>query len=52
MDLRKVHGEHTRAVERMIEAVDRHLPEETRVTRPQDAFIIWTELAQDVDTPS
>lgn len=48
--LRKVRAEYARAVERMIEAVDRHFPEGTRVTHPQGGFVIWIELAKDVDT--
>ena len=48
--LRKVRNEYAFAVERMIEAVDRHFPEGTKVTRPQGGFVIWIELAKEVDT--
>lgn len=48
--LRKTRGEYARAVERMIEAVDRHFPEGTKVTRPQGGFVIWIELARHIDT--
>ena len=48
--LRKVRGDYARAVQRMIEAVDRHFPEGTRVTRPQGGFVIWIELEKNVDT--
>jgi len=48
--LRKIRGEYARAVEHMIEAVDRHFPEGTKVTRPQGGFVIWIELAKHVDT--
>ncbi len=34
----------------MIEAVDRHFPEGTKVTQPQGGFVIWVELADDVDS--
>jgi DNA-binding transcriptional MocR family regulator len=48
--LRKVRVEYARAVERMIEAVDRYFPEGTKVTRPQGGFVLWIELAADVDS--
>lgn len=48
--LRKVRREYALAVERMIEAVDRHFPSGTKVTRPQGGFVIWIELAKHVDS--
>lgn len=42
--LRKVRLEYAHAVERMIEAVDRHFPEGPKVTRPQGGFVIWIEF--------
>ncbi|MEN8166410.1 MAG: PLP-dependent aminotransferase family protein [Pseudomonadota bacterium] len=48
--LRKVRVEYARAVERMIEAVERHFPAGTRVTQPQGGFVIWIELAAKVDS--
>jgi len=48
--LRKARDRYARAVERMIEAVDRHFPEGTRVTRPQGGFVVWVELGEPIDT--
>lgn len=48
--LRKVRIEYMRAVERMIEAVDRYFPEGTKVTRPEGGFVIWVELPKEVDS--
>jgi DNA-binding transcriptional MocR family regulator len=48
--LRKARVEYARAVELMVEAVDRYFPEGTKVTRPQGGFVIWVELAADLDS--
>lgn len=48
--VRKVRGEYMRAVERMIAAVDRLFPAGTRVTRPLGGFVLWIELAREVDS--
>ena len=48
--LRRVRVEYARAVEQMIDAVDRHFPEGTKVTRPDGGFVIWIELPKDVDS--
>lgn len=48
--LRRIRSEYARAVERMIEAVDRHFPAGIRVTRPQGGYVIWIELAPHIDT--
>jgi DNA-binding transcriptional MocR family regulator len=48
--LRTVRGDYARALERMIEAVMRHFPPGTRITQPAGGFVIWVELAPDVDS--
>ncbi len=48
--LRKTRGEYARAVERMTDAVTRHFPAGTRVTRPAGGFVLWIELPDDQDT--
>jgi DNA-binding transcriptional MocR family regulator len=48
--LRKVRRDYALAVTRMIQAVERHFPEGTKVTRPQGGFVIWIELAKGVDS--
>lgn len=37
-------------VEQMLAAVARHFPAGTRMTRPQGGFVLWVELAGDIDT--
>ena len=37
-------------VERMSDAVSRHFPEGTRITRPQGGLVLWLELPGQVDT--
>jgi DNA-binding transcriptional MocR family regulator len=34
----------------MIEAVERHFPEGTKVTQPQGGFVIWIELSKGLDS--
>lgn len=48
--LRQVRRQFAQAVDRMIEAIGRHFPADTRVTQPQGGFVVWVELAEDVDT--
>jgi DNA-binding transcriptional MocR family regulator len=48
--VRKARSEYARTVERMTEAVGRHFPEGTKITRPQGGFVIWVELDRKVDT--
>jgi DNA-binding transcriptional MocR family regulator len=48
--LRRVRGDYARAVTRMIEAVERHFPEGTKVTQPQGGFVIWIELSKGLDS--
>lgn len=47
--LRAVRGDYARAVSRMIDAVMRHFPAGTRITQPAGGFVIWVELAPQVD---
>lgn len=48
--LRAVRSDYARAVGRMIEAVTRHFPAGTRVTQPAGGFVIWVEMAPQVDS--
>lgn len=48
--LRAVRGDYARAVARMIDAVMRHFPAGTRITQPAGGFVIWVELAPQVDS--
>lgn len=48
--LRRARGEYARAVARMSEAVVRHFPPGTRISRPRGGFVIWLELPGEVDT--
>ncbi|MCC5809050.1 MAG: PLP-dependent aminotransferase family protein [Ectothiorhodospiraceae bacterium] len=48
--LRQMRVDYSRAVTRMTDAVTRHFPPGTRVTRPSGGFVIWVELPGSVDT--
>ncbi len=48
--LRAVRGDYARAVERMIAAVTRYFPPGTRVSQPAGGFVVWVELAPEVDS--
>lgn len=48
--LRAVRGDYARAVTRMIDAVTRHFPTGTRITQPAGGFVIWVELAPEVNS--
>ncbi|NCU01143.1 PLP-dependent aminotransferase family protein, partial [Candidatus Macondimonas diazotrophica] len=48
--LRTVRSDYARAVGRMIEAVTRHFPAGTRITQPAGGFVVWVELAPQVDS--
>lgn len=48
--LRQVRRQFAQAVDRMIEAIGRQFPEGTKVTQPQGGFVVWVELAEEIDT--
>lgn len=48
--LRQVRRDYARAVDRMTEAVERHFPSGTRITRPEGGFVLWIELPEEIDT--
>ena len=48
--LRFLSREFSMAVSRMTEAVIRHFPESTKISRPEGGFVIWLELPEGVDS--
>lgn len=48
--LRTLRRVYARQVAQMREAVGRHFPQGTRVTRPDGGYIIWVELPEEYDT--
>lgn len=48
--LRRIRREYARNVAQMWQAVMRHFPEGTRVTRPQGGFVLWVQLPGAVDS--
>ena len=48
--LRRMRGSYARAVNRMIDGVRRHFPSGTRVSQPAGGFVVWVELAPNVDS--
>ena len=49
-NVRKLRHAYRQQVERMADAVSRHFPEGTRITRPQGGVVLWLELPGRVDT--
>jgi len=47
--LRALRGAYRQQVERTADAVSRHFPEGTRITRPQGGLVLWLELPGRVD---
>lgn len=47
--LRKLRDVFAAQQEQMVDAIARHFPSGTRVTRPQGGFFLWLELPTDVD---
>lgn len=47
--LKKSRVDYANAVERMLNAVEKHFPDDTRITRPQGGFLVWVELPDDID---
>ena len=48
--LRALRRAYQQQVERTADAVSRHFPEGTRITRPQGGVVLWLELPGKVDT--
>ncbi len=48
--LRRVRGMYREQMERTIDAVTRHFPEETRLTRPDGGHVLWVQLPDGVDS--
>lgn len=48
--LRRVRGMYREQMERTIEAVTRHFPESTRMTRPTGGHVLWVQLPEGVDS--
>lgn len=47
--LREVRGRYAAAVARMSDAIVKYFPAGTRITQPQGGFVLWVELAEDID---
>jgi DNA-binding transcriptional MocR family regulator len=48
--LRSIRRIYARKVAQLAEAIGRHFPDGTRVTRPQGGFVLWVEMPAAVDT--
>jgi DNA-binding transcriptional MocR family regulator len=48
--LRRVRRQYARNVASLLQAVRRHFPKGTRVTRPQGGFLLWVQLPDPVDS--
>jgi len=48
--LRRIRREYARNVRLMSDAVVRYFPEGTRLTRPSGGFVLWVQLAENVDS--
>lgn len=47
--LKRSRMEYADAVERMLRAIEKHFPAETRVTQPEGGFLLWLALPEEVD---
>ncbi|MCS4503338.1 Histidinol-phosphate aminotransferase [wastewater metagenome] len=47
--LRRARRRYERQVRRFVDAIGRHFPEGTRVTRPRGGFVIWVQLPRSTD---
>lgn len=47
--LRRIRREYKRNIDLMSDAVMRYFPEGTRLTRPSGGFVLWVQLAENVD---
>ncbi|MBU0462818.1 MAG: PLP-dependent aminotransferase family protein, partial [Proteobacteria bacterium] len=50
LHMRKVRRAYAYNVSRMYEAVIRHFPEGTRVSRPDGGFVLWIQMPETVDS--
>lgn len=48
--LRRLRATFVQQVDRVADAVARHFPAETRLTRPSGGYVLWVELPRDIDT--
>lgn len=48
--LRRIRGAFRDNIERMSQAISRHFPAGTRVSRPSGGYVLWVELPKRVDT--
>jgi DNA-binding transcriptional MocR family regulator len=48
--LRRIRREYARNIELLSDAVMRHFPEGTRLTRPSGGFVLWVRLPENVDS--
>ncbi|MCW5625875.1 MAG: PLP-dependent aminotransferase family protein, partial [Burkholderiales bacterium] len=48
--LRRMRAVFRLQVQRMTDAIERHFPEGTRITRPAGGFVLWVELPPSIDT--
>lgn len=48
--LREIRGAYARSVARMLQMLETHFPEGTRVSRPTGGFVIWVQLPQGTDS--
>jgi len=48
--LRRVRGMYQDQMTRMIDAVARYFPEQTRLTRPDGGHVVWLQLPEGVDS--
>jgi DNA-binding transcriptional MocR family regulator len=48
--LRRIRRDYARNVQLMSDAVMRHFPEGTRLTRPSGGFVLWVQLPENVDS--
>jgi DNA-binding transcriptional MocR family regulator len=47
--LRRIRKAYASQVEMMTQAIDRHFPDGTRVTRPSGGFVVWVEFPKSID---
>ncbi|MFD1384715.1 PLP-dependent aminotransferase family protein [Rhodanobacter aciditrophus] len=48
--IRKMRTLYADSRDHLLEAIQRHLPSSTRVTRPAGGFVLWVEFAPEIDT--
>lgn len=48
--LRQVRNQYVQQISLFTQAISQHFPSDTKVTQPQGGFVLWVELAEDIDT--